>query len=85
MENRGRAYKRYKKYTFMKKRGLRIKGWYGSDGKSNAEFLKEIFKGETAIWVRSTGTPCSCFICSEKYKRPTKDKLNNIINNDMTL
>ena len=83
MKNSKRAYRRYMKYAHTRKRALNHKHWFYGNKKSNAEFLEEVFKGETALWLRHTGKPCSCDCCSPKYARPTKYQVDLLIKDQL--
>lgn len=69
-----RAYRRHMKYVKTKKRSLK---WLGNDSSlfdctTIADALDKVFKGEYWQFLRTTGKPCSCDICSENFKREQK-------------
>jgi hypothetical protein len=77
MKNKKRAYRRYKKHVILKRRAKNM----FSIGKKHtwAEYWEEVKKGNIDCWMRTTGKPCSCWMCSEKYKRPTSEQVRKII------
>lgn len=85
MKDRKRAYRRYKKEIKFKKR---IKNWargsYSFGYKNREEWIDAILKGETSTFLRTTGTPCNCWMCSgeNKYQRPQKQYIKKEIEND---
>ena len=87
MKDKKRAYRRYKKEMVLKRRA---KKWYSGDnmfsiGKTQswAEYWNEVKKGEIDCWLRHTGKPCSCWMCSEKYQRPTGEEVRKIIDEQL--
>ena len=86
MKNMKRAYRRHKKEVWIQKR---LSKWL--QRYSNKEKAKEIAqakKGESWTFVRTTGKPCSCKICSIfKYRneRSSKSQIKRIIEEDIEL
>ena len=68
---RNREYRRYKKWVKFKRR---IDIWTQKDTafRVDKDWKQEIINGEKATWLRTTGMPCSCPMCSFSYKRPQK-------------
>lgn len=48
--------------------------WLGERHQSWGDFWEKIKSGERATWLKSTGNPCNCVMCSKynKYIRPQK-------------
>ena len=78
MKNYKRAYRRFKQDIKFKQR---IKKWtcrnevfVGPEGRcSRRAFIEGILKGEYWTFLKNTGRPCSCLMCSSnKYKRKQK-------------
>ncbi len=73
MKNMKRAYRRYKKWIKFKRR---VNNWtcYYDDSRLRDEWREEIFNGQNCTWLRTTGRPCNCWICTnqDKYVRPPK-------------
>jgi len=85
MKNLKRAYRRYKKEVHLKRRARNYYDYSFSmsinkDSLSWADFWKEVKSGESGLWMRHTGKPCSCSMCSfPTYKRPASMELKKII------
>lgn len=82
MKDYKRAYRRHKKYVkFIR----RAKNWFKSS--QDEEYnLQQALEGKCCTWLRTTGRPCNCYMCSnyEKYKRPLKNIVKKDILNQMT-
>jgi len=83
-----RAYRRYKKEVHLKRRARNYYdySWSISVNKENqcwADYWKDVQAGEVSIWMRHTGVVCSCWMCSQKYERPTPEVVRNIINEQL--
>lgn len=76
MKDMTRAYRRYKKWVKFKKR---VDNWtcYHGENRVRDEFREEILEGVRCTWLRTTGRPCNCWMCSGEYKyvRPPKDQI----------
>ena len=88
MKNLKRAYRRYKKEVVLIKRARNYYDWSYSLSiqKENcwAEFKESVEFGESYTWMRSTGKPCSCYMCSfNKYNRLTKSDIKKIIDDQL--
>jgi hypothetical protein len=85
MKNLKRAYRRYKKMVNLKRRARNYYDWSSSlsinkDELCWADYWKEVDSGESGIWMRHTGTPCSCWMCAyDKYDRPLKQNIQKDI------
>lgn len=95
MENRSRAYRRWKQKCKFERR---IKIWVPS-GRSQyfmntedyrlvevscEEMREEIRKGKQCSFLRTTLRPCNCSMCTyEKYERPSKGELDKQIWDDI--
>ena len=84
MKNMKRAYRRYKKQVHLKRRARNYYdySWSLSIENTNswADFYNGVENGEFHIWMRHTGKPCSCSLCSsEKYVRISASELYKII------
>lgn len=95
MENHRRAFRRWKqRVKFLK----RLKNWikpgitryYGRDEygypiyKHRDNEIQEALKGECYTFLRTTGRPCNCWMCTyEKYERPSKGELDKQIWDDI--
>lgn len=73
MKNYNRAYNRQQKHVkFIK----RVKKWFASHWKNDAEEIEKALTGKGYTFLRTTGRPCNCDICMhEKYKRIPKHKV----------
>ena len=71
MKNYSRAYNRHKKHTkFIK----RVKKWF-SNCSDERKCVEEALSGKNFTFLRTTGRPCNCYMCTEgKYKRAVKHK-----------
>ena len=49
------------------------KVWHWFSNKRWSTFLEEVKSGKHS-WLRTTGKPCSCSICTQKYNRKIKHK-----------
>lgn len=85
-----RAFRRSKKETLLKRRAKNYYQWSWSISINHgnqcwADYWKEVQAGETSVWMRHTGTVCSCWMCSgyNKYERPTAEVVRNIINEQL--
>lgn len=88
MKNMKRAYRRYKKLVHLKRRARNYYDWSWSYSVNNnnlcwADYWKEVNSGETSVWMRHTGVACSCWMCSQKYDKPTAETIRNIINEQL--
>lgn len=81
-----RAYRRYKKQVKFKKR---IKNWtkgmYTWNPQKKEEWIKEILEGKSHTFLRTTGNPCNCWMCSveNKYIRPKKQDVQKDIDEQL--
>lgn len=90
MKDLKRAYRRYKKEVHFKRRAKNVFSWMGYSSEpceqhlSWAEYWNKIQSGERATWLRTTGRPCDCDMCTtyDKYKRPSKSEMYNLIHHD---
>lgn len=82
MKNMRRAYRRYKKWVKFKKRVEEwTRGTYILEPETREEWVEEIYKGETHNFLKTTGKPCSCSMCSyDKYKRTQSQYIQKGIN-----
>lgn len=77
-----RAYRRYMKEVKFKKR---VKTWtqgtYTWNPQLREEWIKEIFEGKASTFLRTTGRPCNCWMCSgeNKYERPKNQDVQKYI------
>ena len=71
MKNMSRAYNRHKQHVkFIR----RVKNWL--KGQSIGENLDDALAGKSFIFLRTTGRPCNCGMCTYlKYKRTPKHKV----------
>ena len=77
MKNYSRAYNRHKKETKFK---TRVKKWFASHWGNDAEEIEKALTGKGYTFLKTTGRPCSCSMCSYlKYERMSKQKVNKII------
>lgn len=88
MKNMKRAYRRYKKEVHLKRRARNYYDWSYSLSIHKescwAEFKESVEFGESYTWMRSTGKPCSCNMCSHnKYSRLPKSDVKKIIKNQL--
>jgi len=91
MKDLKRAYRRYKKEVHFKRRAKNVYPWMGYSSAEHeqhlswAEYWNKIQSGERATWLRTTGRPCNCTMCTEyyKYKRPKKGDITKIINSQI--
>jgi hypothetical protein len=85
MKNMKRAYRRYKKQVHLKRRAEKNYYWLGFEEESKAEFIKKVLHGEIHTWLRHTGRPCNCSMCSryDKYQRPTIVEEKKIIDEQL--
>lgn len=79
-----RAYRRYKKEVHLKRRARNYYDYSWSlsvdNTKSWADFYNGVENGEVHTWMRNTGRPCSCSLCSsEKYVRISTSEVYKII------
>jgi hypothetical protein len=84
MKNMKRAYRRYKKEVLLKRRARNYYDYSWSlsvdNTKSWADFYNDVESGEVHTWMRNTGKPCSCSLCSsEKYVRISASEVCKII------
>ena len=84
MKNKKRAYRRYKEHVVLKRRAKKwFSGfnWYIANGERHgwAEYWEHVKEGKVDNWMKDTGTPCSCSMCSASYERPTPEKERGII------
>jgi len=71
MKNYSRAYNRHKQHTKFVRR---VKNWLKNE--LTDENLKSAIEGKTFLWLRTTGRPCNCEVCTYlKYKRTSKHKV----------
>lgn len=81
MKDYKRAYRRHMKWVkFIR----RAKNWF-KNSTDDTYNLKQAIEGKCATWLRTTGRPCNCYMCStyEKYKREQSQYINKRIDNDM--
>jgi len=91
-EINGKDHKRaYRRHCARKKLKLRAKKWWPllslpTIGEHESGFTKKwadiwskVECGEYARWLRTTGKPCSCEMCSPPFKREPKDKVQKEI------
>lgn len=94
MKNYNRAYNRYMKHVkFVKRLNKWITGnvhtsWEKGKGivyKKRVDVIEDAFKGECYTFLRTTGRPCNCYMCStyEKYKREQNQYVKKRIDKDM--
>lgn len=70
---RTRDYRRYMKWVKFKKRVYKWTNSYDKSFYVDNNLREEIFKGEEYTFLRTTGRPCNCWMCTyEKYERPPK-------------
>lgn len=76
-----RAYRRYKKEVKFKKRVyIWTKGIWGHTPQEHENWIKEIFEGKSCTFLRTTGRPCNCWMCTyKKYDRPKKQDVQKDI------
>jgi hypothetical protein len=84
MKNMKRAYRRYKKEVLLKRRARNYYdySWSLSVDNTNswANFYKGVENGEIHTWMRHTGRPCSCSLCSRGgYVRMSASEVCKII------
>ena len=95
MKNYKRAYRRHKKHVkFLR----RLKNWIKPGErlyfdsktkrvveKSREDIIESALRGECYTWLRTTGRPCNCYMCStyEKYTRDKKQDINKDIWNQI--
>ena len=73
MKNYDRAYNRQMKKVKFKKR---VKKWFASHWKNDAEEIEKALTGKGYTFLRTTGSPCNCYMCTYlKYKRMPKNKV----------
>lgn len=79
MKNMSRAYNRHKQHAkFIR----RVKNWLSTENALTDKNVKDALKGETFIFLRTTGRPCNCYGCTyKKYKRTPKHKRVNLKDN----
>jgi hypothetical protein len=85
MKNMKRSYRRYEKEVHLKRRARNYYdyGFYGHNI-NWADFYEKIKLGEYDVWLRHTGTPCSCSMCSRgKYSRIPASEVRNIIDEQL--
>jgi hypothetical protein len=73
MKNYSRAYSRHiKKVKFLK----RLKNWLASS-ENKIEETEQALNGDCLTFLRTTGRPCNCFMCSggNKYNRTPKHRV----------
>lgn len=53
--------------------------------KSKEEIIQSALRGECYTWLRTTGRPCNCYMCStyEKYKREPKQNIKKQIEQEL--
>lgn len=83
-----RAFRRSKKQAHLKRRAKNYYQWSRSISINHgnqcwADYWKEVQSGESSVWMRHTGVVCSCWMCSQKYERPTAEVVRNIINEQL--
>lgn len=85
MKNYKRALRRYKKKVKFKKRiKIWTQGTYNYHPQKREEWIKEIERGESCTFLRTTARPCNCWMCTcDKYERTPKFKINKQIWNDI--
>ena len=71
MKNYRRALRRHKKHVkFIK----RAKKWFANNSWGDYN-LQSAIEGKCSTWLRTTGRPCNCYMCTyEKYTRDHKSK-----------
>lgn len=71
MKNYSRAYNRHKQHVkFIR----RVKNWLKRE--LNSENVSKALDGEILTFLRTTGKPCSCDMCTyPKYKRVSQHKI----------
>ncbi len=78
MKDLKRAYRRQMKLTILRRRA-----WIAFNinyfTKTWSQYWEEVKSGECDRWMRTLSKPCSCFMCSAKYHRPSKGEVNNRI------
>jgi hypothetical protein len=83
MKNYKRAYRRWKKQVKFKRR---VNLWIHDLTYNRKDGLKErILKGESHRFLKTTGCPCNCYMCSgmNKYKKIPKFKILKECFNDI--
>lgn len=96
MENHKRAFRRWKQHVnFLRRLNDWIKPGHtlylsepGTDNRffyrSKADTIKMALKGKCYTFLKTTGRPCNCNMCTyEKYERPLKSNLNKQIWRDI--
>lgn len=81
MKDYKRALRRWQRYVKFKKR---IKTWtqktWSHSLQKREEWIKEITEGKSSTFLRTTGSPCNCWMCQyDKYERIPKNKINKKI------
>ena len=71
MKNYSRAYNRHKQHVKFVRR---VKNWLRKE--LTEKNLEDALTGKTFIFLRTTGRPCNCEMCTYlKYKRTPKHKI----------
>lgn len=85
MKDYKRAYRRYMKHVkFIK----RVNNWFCTySNRYREEYKKQALDGTNFTFLRTTGRPCNCYMCSEydKYKREQSQYIKRQIDKDMAL
>ena len=79
MKDTKRAYRRYKKeVNFLRRVDNWLVGMYRNHPGELETYRKDILEGKTSKWLRTTGSPCNCWMCSgeTKFVREQKQYIN---------
>lgn len=82
MKNLKRALRRHQ---WEKKFKKRIKNWFNGCTKDRQSLIEETLKGECLTFLRTTGNPCNCYMCSgyNKYVRQQKQYVQKEIDEEI--
>lgn len=86
MKNYSRAFRRWKKEVNFKRRVNNwLKGTWSYSASEKEEWKQRILSGKDCTFLRTTGNPCNCWMCSgyDKYERIPKFKINKNIWDDI--
>jgi hypothetical protein len=63
----------------------RINDWFDTRWSSSLEMKEQAYRGEICTFLRTTGNPCNCYMCSgsNKFVREQKQYINKKIEKDL--
>jgi hypothetical protein len=63
----------------------RINNWFNTRWGSNLEMKEQAYRGEICTFLRTTGNPCNCYMCSgsNKFVREQKQYVVKKIKSDL--